>query len=123
MKSFKPQFSLLPKRDYQSFPLRLHALQRQPRVRAQLPVLLRTNIRQLMLLPVRPQVFDRIQFGRVGRQEFGDQTALARFHIAANRRTTVGRQPVPDNQQRLANLPPQRLQELNHLRRFDRAGI
>jgi len=47
-----------------------HSLQGFSSRLTQLRVILGTDVRQLMLLPVAPDVFDRIQFGRIGREVF-----------------------------------------------------
>src|SRR3989442_9106876 len=67
IESFWPQRSLLPKGGDQSRAA-AHATQRTARSFTELVVILGTNVRQFVLLPVSPDEFHRVQFGRVGRQ-------------------------------------------------------
>src|SRR5215471_8994029 len=76
-----------------------------------------------MLLPVGPNVFDRIQFRCVAWEVFHPQAlALLGDEVAGNL-AAVGRQPVPDDQQRSGNVAEQGLQEVDHLRTFHAALV
>jgi pimeloyl-ACP methyl ester carboxylesterase len=56
---------LPPEGDHQSRTT-AHPAQRLARVMAQLPEVLRAEVGQLVLFPVRPQIFDRVQFRSIG---------------------------------------------------------
>ena len=49
-------------------------------------------------LEVVPDLLDRIEFGRIERQELDLHIALLRFEPAAHQRTAMGAEPVPDDQ-------------------------
>ena len=67
-------------------------------------------IRHGVMLEIAPDAFDRVQFRSVGRQVLECDGA------------TRGLQAVPDDQQLATDRRLQGLQELEHLRRADRAG-
>src|SRR5579883_2109700 len=76
-----------------------------------------------MLLPVGPNVFDRIQFRGVAGEVSHPQTlALLGDEVAGNL-AAVGRQPVPDDQQRSGNMTEQGLKAVDHLRAFHTALV
>ena len=83
----------------------------------------RTIVGQRMALQPCPQIFDRIQVGRVGRQERHLDVAVGRVQILEDEFTVVRSQPVPDNQQRLLQVRAQRLEELDVLFFLDRAFV
>jgi hypothetical protein len=76
-----------------------------------------------MLLPVRPDVFDRIQFRRVGRQVLHANPPFQLVDVVSDHGTAVSRQAVPDQQERLANVPHQCRQEIQHLRTLHGARV
>ena len=76
-----------------------------------------------MLLPVAPDVFHRIQFGSVGGKILDLDSAVELVDIVAHETAAVGRQAVPDQKQRLANVLHERLQKIDDLRTLDRTGV
>ena len=56
------------------------------------------------MLPVAPDVFHRIQFGSVGGKILDLDSAVELVDIVAHETAAVGRQAVPDQKQRLANV-------------------
>jgi len=79
------------------------------------------QIGQFALLGVAKQVFDGIQFGCVGRKSLQHDAIAERLDIGAHQPAAMRRQAVPDDQQLALDLPRQRLQVLDQLRRLDRA--
>ena len=71
---------------------------------AQLPEVLRAEVRQLMLFPVRPQILDWVQFRGVARKILQPQTSsllLYKFpHLAA----AMAGQAIPNDQQLARNV-------------------
>ena len=71
---------------------------------AQLPEISGAEVRQLVLFPVRPQILDRVQFRRIGRQELQpESTALLANEVPYHAAAVAG-QPVPDDQQLARNV-------------------
>src|SRR5580658_2670412 len=116
------QFCLLPERGNE---LRstLHGLEPIAGEGADLTDGVQAQIGQFALLHVAPDVFDRIEFRRVGWQSFQDQVSVERFDVVLNHPTAVRRQAIPDDQQLAANLLVKRLQEFDELRTPDCAGV
>ena len=74
-----------------------------------------------MLLPVAPNVLDRIQFRRIGGEVLHPQSPALFGKKIASELAFVGRQAVPDDQQRSGNVTQQGLQKVHHLRALDGA--
>ena len=72
---------------------------------AQLRKALRTKVRQLVLLPVRPQVLDRVQFWRISGEKLQPQTPSLLLDEVPHGAAAVAGQPVPDDQQLAGNVP------------------
>ena len=87
----------------------------------QLPIILGTNIRQCMLLPVGPDVLDRVQFRRIGGEVLDPPSLALPGNKIASELAFVGGQAVPDDPQRSWNVAQQRLQKVHPLRALDRA--
>jgi len=98
------QFRLFPEGFHQSWAA-AHSAQRPPCRHAQLGEILRAEIGQLVLLAVTPNVFDRVQFRRVGRQVFEMDLAVEIPHELAHCLTPVHRQPIPNHDQLASNVP------------------
>ncbi len=74
------------------------------------------------MFQITPDTFDRVEIGRIGAQELQiDATALC-FNILAHEPGAVRLQPIPDDQQLLADRGLERLKEFDDLRRADRSG-
>jgi hypothetical protein len=70
---------------------------------------------------MRPQVFDRVEFGRIRRQAFEDDSSLGGGHVVAHQGAAMNGRSIPKNQQPALDVPLQVLEELNDLRAFDAA--
>lgn len=78
---------------------------------AELPDIFRAEVGQFVLLPVGPEIFDRIEFGSVGRQ-VGHRDAIAMgFHVAAHPETAVDLCPVPDDEDLAGKEAPELTEE------------
>jgi len=81
-----------------------------------------TEIGEFMLFAVAPNVFHRIEFGRIGRQEFQlDCPALSSDKLT-HQPATMYRQTVPNDRQSTADVPLKVFQKLYELRSLDAAG-
>ena len=76
-----------------------------------------------MLLPVAPQVFDRVQLGRVGGQVLGLDVALRVAEELLHQSAAMRRQAIPHDEQRTLHVAHQRLEEVDHLGTADGVGI
>src|SRR5512146_426899 len=87
------------------------------------PVVVDAEVRQLMVLPVRPQVLDRVQFRSVGRKELQPQPPALLPYEVPDHSAAVTAQAIPDDQQLASQMAQQVAEELDHLRAANRAGI
>src|SRR4051794_2244191 len=79
------------------------------------------EVRQLVLLPMRPQELDRIELGGIARQLLNLNRALRRVDVISHNSAAVCRQPIPDHQQLALDLPAQLTQKLDHSGTIERA--
>ena len=100
-----------------------HATQRGGRIAAQFPRVAHDQIPDLVFLEVRPEVFDRIKFRRVGRQRFHLQAPLGGGKEVFDQPAAMDRSSIPEDQQRCAQVAQERLEELDNLRTFDGTGM
>jgi len=99
-----------------------HPAQRPAGVFAQLAETCRAEIGQLVLLPVRPQVFDGIQFRGVARKELYPNSPRLLSNEVPHRPAPVRRQSIPDDQQPAGYVMQQMGKKKDDLRRADGAG-
>ena len=74
-----------------------------------------TEIRQLMLFPVRPQILYWVQFRRIAGKKLYPQTPSLLPNEVPHRSATMTRQTVPDNQQLAGNMAQQMREKLDDL--------
>ena len=60
-----------------------------------MPEIFSADVRQLVVFPVAPEIFDGIEFRRVRRKVFDGDLAVERIEELADQAAAVGRQPVP----------------------------
>src|SRR5579859_964017 len=116
------QFCLLPERG-DELRSALHRLEPFACEGAYFANSVQTQVGQLALLHVAPDVLGRVEFGRVGGQSLQDEVPVERFNVVLDEAAAVRRQAIPDDEQLAANLLGQRLQEFDELRAADRAGM
>ena len=75
---------------------------------AQLGLALWTDIRQLVPLPVDPELFHRVQFRGICRRVLRHDGFLREFEKLPYEAAVMGRQLVPDDQQRLVDVTQHR---------------
>src|SRR5437667_1435329 len=76
-----------------------------------------------MMLPVRPQVLDRIQFRSVGRQKLQPQPPALLTNEVPNHPAAVTPQAIPDDQQLASQMAQQVTKKVDHLRAANRTGV
>lgn len=81
------------------------------------------EIGQLMVCAIAPDEFNRMQFGRRGRQLRQLDPSIRAFNIGTDAPTSMSGRPLPDDQPLAVQLPLQVAQEVNDLRRCDRAAL
>jgi hypothetical protein len=79
-----------------------------------------TNVGKLVMLAVRPDIFHRVEFRRIGRQKLGAQPALLIVDELLGVTAAMRRKAVPDQQQVAGNVTQQVLEELDDLLGLDR---
>ena len=65
----------------------------------ELPQIFRTDVGKFVMFQVRPDVFDRVQFGGVSRQAFDVNSSAQSADIFGDDLATVGRKPIPHNEE------------------------
>ena len=78
------------------------------------------EIRQSVALEPRPKVFDRVQFWRIRWQETDLDMSIGGIDVIAYQLTVVRSSTVPQDQQRLANVRPERPEKFDDLFLLDR---
>ena len=86
----------------------------------ELPQIFRTDVGKFVMFQVRPDVFDRVQFGGVSRQAFDVNSSAQTADIFGDDLATVGRKPIPHNEEFAGYVPNQMLEEDNHMPAADR---
>lgn len=81
------------------------------------------QIGDLMRLEMSPHIFDRIEFGRIGRQPLDLNAAPGGGDVVLDQETAMNGRAVPENQQLPGNVPLEMFQEFNHLKALDAAGM
>lgn len=119
--TFLEQLCLFPKRRDQGGAA-LYSSQRPSSMTAELSVVLGTEVWKLMVLPVAPQVLDRIQLGGVGGKELEHDPPFLVLDVLTNKSASVASQAVPDDQQLAGKVPLKMAQELDHLGCADRTA-
>jgi len=115
------QFGLFPEGFHQRWPA-THPPQRLACGSAELGKILRAEIGKFVLFAISPDIFDRIQFRRIGWQTLQmDVTVLLR-NIIPDQAAAVRGQTVPDDRKPPANVLLEVLEKLDHLRGLDAAG-
>ena len=87
----------------------------------QLPEVGRAEVRQFVLLPVGPQILDRVEFRRIARKIFQPQTSALLLYELPHRAAAMTGQSVPNDQQLAGNVPQQVREKLDDLRAADRS--
>src|SRR5581483_447594 len=80
-----------------------------------------TQVGDLMLFQIGPNGFDRVELGRVGRQERNGEAAILLFQPLPQGLALVRSHAVPNDQQRARDLPDQGTEKLDDLLGTDRA--
>ena len=76
-----------------------------------------------MLFPVRPDVFDRVQFRRIAGKVFHPQALALRRNEVASELAAVRRQTIPDDQQGSDDMTKQCGEKVHHFRAFHRTLV
>src|SRR5437867_3034137 len=74
-----------------------------------------------MLLAIAPDVFDWVEFRRIGWETFQMDCAVLLSNVFLNQTTAVCGQPIPDDRQDSTNVLLEVFEKLDHLRGLDAA--
>lgn len=91
--------------------------------RLQLGQIVRAEVRQCMTFEPGPQIFDRVQVGRVRRQESNLDMSIGAVQVFPYQFRPVRLEAIPDNQQRLLEVGLERLEKLDDLFLLDAAFV
>ena len=121
IRSFRPPRKLLPERCDRPGTA-AHPPQRPACCLAQLPVIFWTDVGQLVLFPMPPDVLDRIQLGRVRRQVRQFDAAMQTFDVVPDQPAAMRRPSDSNHHQPARNVADQGPGKLHHLRPFRRSS-
>lgn len=119
--TLRPKFSLFPKRGDEAVTFAPDAPQTVSGPPGELPQIAGTQVGQFALLPIGPEVFDRIEFGSIGREAFDPEFAAQFGNVLAHDLGAVDGGPVPDDEQAAGHMALEVVEELNDLRALDTA--
>ena len=89
-------------------PLPTNAGKARPEGRAQGGEIRRAQVREFAAFDIAPHLFDRVQFGRVGRQPLHAEPRALLPQVRRHRAALVGAQPVPEQNHALrGEVPPE----------------
>ena len=91
--------------------------------RLQFGEIVRAEVRQRMTLEPSPQVLDRVQVGRVRRQESNLDMSIGAVQILPHQFRPVRLETIPDNQERSLEMGFERLEKFDDLFLFDAALV
>src|SRR5438552_3766781 len=117
-----PQFGLLPTRHDDGWAV-LGTLEFVASSHLQLVEVVWTVVRQRMPLEPCPEVFDRIQIGCIGWQESDLNVTIGAVEVFADQLRFVRSESVQDDQQRLLQVRPERLEERDDFLFLDAAFV
>lgn len=100
-----------------------HAAQRGRRLQTQCPGLLDDQVGNFVRLQMSPHVFHRIEFRSIGGQAFDRDAPPRAGHVIPHQGTAVNGGSIPEDEQLAGQVALKVLQELDHLRPFDAAGV
>ena len=90
---------------------------------SQFPRLGRDEVGDFVGFEMTPHIFDRVEFGRIGRQSFEVDSSLGGGDEVLNEQASVNWCAIPDNQELSGNVSPEVLEEFDDLRAFDAPGM
>lgn len=100
-----------------------HAAQGASGLSAELAEVAGTEVGQLVMFPITPDVLHRIELGRVGRQALGYQPAALRGDKLLDQPRPMSGQSVPHHQQLARQVAQQMAEEVGHLGGPDSAWV
>ena len=74
-----------------------------------------TEVGKRVTLEPSPKEFDRVEIGRIARQEVKVNATGGGGYVVAHQMAAMGLEAVPEDEQRLPEMNEQRFQELHHL--------
>jgi hypothetical protein len=74
------------------------------------------------VFPVGPQILDRVQFRRIGREKLQPQASSLLLHKVPHGAAAMARQTIPDDQQFAGNVAQQMREKLEDLRAANGSG-
>ncbi len=89
----------------------------------ELPEIAGTQVGQLMLFPVTPEVLHRVKFRGICRETFHPDFALQALQVRPHQLAAVGGHTIPDDEQSALDVTLQVFQEIDYLLGLDRTGV
>ena len=114
-----PQFSLFPKgRNEGGAPA--HAAEGCGSLETEFPTVLGTEVSQLMLFQVTPNVFTGVEFWGISRKRFDHEPTLEGVNELTHHTASMDCRAVPNQKNFTRDVPEEMGEKLNDLRAFDR---
>lgn len=117
--TLEAKFGLFPKCGDQAFAFASDSAQPVGSPTRKVPQVARAEIGQFALLPVSPEVFDRVEFGGVSRKTFHPEFPLKGGEVIADEMASVNGGTVPDYQKLARHMVLEMFEKLDHLGALD----
>jgi hypothetical protein len=89
----------------------------------ELPQIAGTKVRQLVLLPITPEILYGVKFWSIGWETLHPDFAAQALQVGSHQLATVSGHSVPDDEQFALNVTLEVFQEVDHLLGSDRTGV
>ena len=118
-----PKFCLMPEGADEAGAFPADAAQGMGGPAGELPEIAGTQVWQLVLFPVAPEVFDGVKFRSIGWETLQPDFAAQALQVRSHQLATVSGHSVPDDEQFTLNVTLEVFQEVDHLLGSDRTGV
>ncbi len=89
----------------------------------ELPEVTGTQVGQLVLFPVAPEILDRVEFGGIGGETFNPDFTVQAFQVRPHKVAAMSGYAVPDDEEVTFDVTLEVFQKIDHLLGFDRTGV
>ena len=118
-----PKFGLVPEGADKPGAFTADATQGMGGPAGELPEIAGTQVRQLVLFPVAPEVFDGVKFRSIGWETLQPDFAAQALQVRSHQLATVSGHSVPDDERLAFDVTLEVFQEIDHLLGLDRTGV
>ena len=118
-----PEFRLMPKCADEAGAFPTYAAQGMGGPARELPEIAGTQVGQLVLLPVTPEVLHRVEFWGISRKTFHPDFTVQAFQVRPHKLAAVCGNAVPYDEKPALHVTLKVFQEIDYLFGLDRTGV